>query len=157
MAFAMTTQGSASAYLTPDIIAGGLPLNGTTTPGIQIADVSPTTNARSVGATQTLPAPCTRFRLVLSIKALTVGATTTGAGGPCFNLEVADDSGFTTNKTVLGPIIQGINIASATSPGNLFGEFIVTSTPKGFVRIVSDLTSMGAGSAVTYDAVILAT
>lgn len=156
MAFAITVQGSASGYLTPDIITGGLPLT-STTPGVQLADVSPTTNARSVGATQTLPAPCTRFRLIMSIKALTVGATTTGAGGPCFNLEVADNSGMSTNLTVLGPIIQGINIASATSPGTLFGEFIVVSTPKGFVRIVSDLTSMGAGSAVTYDAIIMAT
>lgn len=156
MAFAITVQGQASGYLTPDIITGGLPLTGTT-PGIQIGDVSPTTNARSVGAVQTLPAACTRFRLILSIKALTVGATTTGAAGPCFYLEVADNVGMSTNLTDLGPIIQAVNIASATSPGALFGEFIVISTAKGFVRIVSDLTAMGAGSAVTYDAIIMAT
>lgn len=155
MAFAITVQGQASGYLKPDIEAGGLPFS-LSTPGIQIADVAATTNARSVGATQTLPAPCTRFRLILSLKTVTVGAGTTASLGPYFNLEVADTSNMATNLTVLGPSIAGINIASATSPGTVWGEFIVLSTAKGFVRIVSDLTSMGVGSAVTYDAIIIA-
>jgi hypothetical protein len=155
MAFAITVQGSASAYADDDIAVGGLPFS-TATPGIQLADVTWTTT-RAVGATQTLPAPCTAFRFVLSIKTLIVGANTDMESGPLFYLEVADNSAMSTNLTALTPIIQGINIASATEPQFHVIHLRVSSAPKGFVRIICDPTLMGAGSSGTYDALIVAT
>lgn len=152
MAFAMTVQGAASAYLDDDISTGCLPFS-TATPGIQIADQA-ANNTRSVGATQTLPAPCTRFRLAVSVKTLTVAGAVNA--GPIFYLEVADNSGMSTNLTALGPLIQVINIASATEPSFAVGTFMVCSTPKGFVRIICDTTLMGGGTC-TYDAVLIAT
>lgn len=152
MAFAMTVQGQASAYLDDDISTGCLPFS-VSTPGIQVADVA-ANNTRGVGATQTLPAPCTRFRLIVSVKTL----TTAGAlnAGPIFYLEVADNSGMSTNLVALGPYIQAINIASATEPQFLVGTFLCASVAKGFVRIICDSTLMGGGT-VSYDAVLIAT
>lgn len=155
MSFAMSVQGPASAYLDDDISVGGFPLT-STTPGIQIADVSWTTT-RAVGATQTLPVTCTCFRLIISVKALVVGANTTMASGPLFYLEVADNSGMSTNLTALAPFIQAFNIASATEPAFYIQKYRVYSTPKGFVRVICDPTLMGAGSSGTYDALIIAT
>ena len=152
MAFAITVQGAASAYADDDISTGCLPFS-STTPGIQVADVA-ANNTRAVGATQTLPAPCTRFRLIVSVKTLTVAGAVNA--GPLFYLEVADNSGMSTNLTALGPYIQPINIASATEPQFIVGTFLVASTPKGFVRIIADSTLMGGGT-VTYDAVLIAT
>ena len=148
----MTVQGAASAYCDDDISTGNLPFSLTTT-GIQVADIG-ANNTRSVGATQTLPAVCTGFRLIVSVKTL----TTAGAlnAGPIFYLEVADTSNMVTNITALGPYLQAINIASATEPQFLIGTFRVCSTPKGFVRIICDSTLMGGGT-VTYDAVLIAT
>jgi hypothetical protein len=152
MAFAMTVQGPASAYIDDDISTGCLPFS-LTTPGIQVADIG-ANNTRAVGATQTLPAPCTRFRLIVSVKTLTTAGVLND--GPIFYLEVADTSNMATNLTALGPYIQAVNIASATEPQFLIGTFLCASTPKGFVRIIADSTLMGGGT-VTYDAVLIAT
>ena len=155
MTFAITVQGAASAYADVDMNVGGLPFS-VAAPGIQLADQTWTT-IRVAGATQTLPAPCTNFRLIVSVKTLVTGANGGAGSGPIFYLEVADNSGMSTNLTALQPYIQAINIASATEPQFHVQQYRVSSTPKGFVRVICDPTLMGAGSSGTYDAVIIAT
>lgn len=155
MAFAITTQGAASAYVDDDQTTGCLPFS-TTTPGIQITDQSFTTT-RNVGATKTLAAPCSTYRLIISLKTLVLGANTGANSGPLFYLEVADDSGMSTNLVALNPPIQAVNIASATEPGFYVQKYRLCSVAKGFVRIICDPTLMGAGSSGTYDAVLICT
>jgi hypothetical protein len=153
--FAMSTQGPSSIFNL------SIPSVSQLVPPIQIADVSFTTSL-VLGAVQTLSVPCTKFQVVIYLKTYVVGTTAiTGGGpivGPLFYLEGADVVGMTTNRTVIGEMVQAPNIASATLTGGLV-LFIRSLTPvaaKQFVRIVVDPTLQTGAVAGTYDAVILA-
>jgi len=95
--------------------------------------------------------------LVLSIKSYVVGSNTGAGSGAFFYLEVADNSGMSTNLTALTPFIQAVNIASATEPQFLVQQYKIASTPKGFVRLIIDPTLMGTTPSGTVDVVIIAT
>src|SRR5438094_99065 len=106
MAFAMTVQGLGSV-LNPALFRSSAVI-----PPIQLADQAFTT-AKVSTAVQNITFGVTRFRIVLYIKTLVLGGNTNANQGPIFFLEAADNSGMTTNLTLLD-YTQAYNIASAT-------------------------------------------
>lgn len=151
MAFAMTTQGNASVFNRGVMNVSGV------IPPVQIADKTFTT-AKTSTAAQNLTFGVTRIRVTVYLKTLVLGANTNAQQGPIFYVEAADNSGMTTNLTVLGGIIQGVNIASATEVQVLMWDLMpVPVASKQFVQVTVDPTLMGAGSSGTFDALIEAT
>jgi hypothetical protein len=146
MAFAMTVQGLGSV-LNPALFRSSAVI-----PPIQLADQAFTT-AKASTAVQNLGFGNTRFRIVLYIKTLVLGANTNANQGPIFFLEAADNSGMSTNLTLLD-YTQAYNIASATEVQCLELVGLVPIAAKQFCRITVDPTLMGAGSSGTYDALI---
>lgn len=123
---------------------------------ISLADQTATTTVAST-AVQNLGAPMTRFRVIIYVKTLVRGNTTTGRAGPVFYVSAADDSGFTTNLTDIG-CTEVANVASATSPSCVQIRGCVPVAGKQYIKITCDPTAMGGGaSSIMYDAFILAT
>src|SRR5579875_901671 len=139
MAFAMTTQG-------PSSITARMPAD-TPFPGntAQIADQTFTTTAVTTSPVA-LAVPGNWFRVVVYLKALTLGANTGATSGPVFYVKVADNSGLTTNLTIIGPIQQAANIASNTAVQCFVWTARVPVAGKAYVAITCDPSPMGTGS-----------
>jgi len=149
VAFAMTTQGLGSV-LNPALFRSSAVI-----PPIQLPDNAFTTTKASTAA-QNLGFGSTRFRVVLYIKTLVLGGNAGANQGPIFFLEAADNSGMSTNLTLLD-YTQAYNIASATEVQCLELVGLVPVAAKQYCRLTVDPTLMGAGSSGTYAALIEAT
>lgn len=150
MTLALTTQGPSSVAPSVDFMS-----NETAT--ITVADTSWTTAIVSTAA-QDLGVSCTRFRVIVYIKTLVAGGTTTGQAGPAFYIRAADNSGMSTNLTIVG-FAPAPNVA--TSGGAVSCVEITGCTPvagKRYVTVTCDPTAMGSGSpSGTFDCMIIAT
>ena len=139
MAFAMTTQGPSTVFKPQAPVVSGV------VPPVQIADTAfTTTRASGTTAAQNLGFGCTTFQVIVYIKTLVLGANTLSNQGPYCCIEAADNSGMTTNLTVLGGVLAN-NVASSTSVQCFVLTGITPVASKQYVRVVVDPTGMGAG------------
>lgn len=147
MSFAMTTQGPSSILARAEMIAQ-FPGN-----SLQSADNAFTTATVNTGTLTSLVGGNT-YRVKVYLKTLVLGANTNAQQGPLFYLECADNSGFSTNLTVMGGLQQAVNIASSTEVQTMEWEVRVPVASKLYARVTCDPTLMGAGSSGTFDALI---
>jgi hypothetical protein len=144
----MTLQGPASVIPSVEVIHNQVAT-------ISLPDQSFTTTIASSSA-QDLGVSCNRFRVIIYVKTLVVGANTGGQSGPVFYIRAADNSGMSTNLTIVSMPVAGVNIASSTSPSCLEIAGQVPVAGKRYITITVDPSAMGSGSSGTYDAMIFA-
>lgn len=147
MAFSMTTQGPASVLNPAQFRTSGL------VPPLQLADQTFTTLKVS-SAVQNLGFGCSKFRVVIYLKTLVLGATGGANAGPLFFVEVADNAAMTTNLTIIQEYYQAANIPSTTEVQCFEMVGMVPVASKQYLRVTCDPTLMGGGSSGTYDALV---